>query len=181
MKSLFKISIFLCFFVLSSCYESLDFNQVDDYVSKPVFTSALTYFTLFPTQFFDSNGNQKNSVSDITNFYGFQSKYVKDNLVKLDFNAEIKNEFDREVTIQIDLLNNNNAVMFAFDPIIVESGDLNYLFFNEIVIATNRNILNTEKVRITVSANNTGVPMNANDTSEFEFKSSVTAFIEASI
>jgi hypothetical protein len=181
MKSLFKISIFLCFFVLSSCYESLDFNQVDDYVSKPVFTSALTYFTLFPTQFFDSNGNQKNSVSDITNFDGFQNKFVKDNLVKLDFNAEIKNEFDREVIIQIDLLNNNNAITYVFDPIIVESGSLNYLFFKEIEIATNRNILNTEKVRITVSANYTGVPMNANDISEFKFKSSLTAFIEASI
>jgi hypothetical protein len=181
MKTPIKVSILLCFFVLSSCYEILDFNQLDDQVSKPVFTSALTYFTFVPAQFFDSNGNQKNSISDITNFYGFQNTYVKENLVMLYFNAEIKNEFDRDVTIKIDLLNNNNAVMYAFDPIIVESGDLNYLFFNEIVIASNRNILNTEKVKITITIDDTGVPMNANDTSEFVFKSSVVAFIESSI
>ena len=181
MKAPIKVIILLCFFLLVSCYESLNFNQVDDYVSKSNFTSSLTYFTLVSAQFFDSNGNQKNSVSDITNFYGFQNTYIKDNLVKLDFNAEIKNEFDREVTIQIDLLNNNNAVMYAFDPIIVESGNLNYLFFKEIEIASNRNILNTEKVRITVRIDDTGAPMNANVTTEFVFKSSVVAFIESSI
>tara|TARA_R110000765_G_scaffold380889_1_gene472080 strand:+ start:728 stop:1273 length:546 start_codon:yes stop_codon:yes gene_type:complete len=181
MKTPIKVSVLLCFFLLSSCYESLDFNQVDEYVSKPVFTSALTYFTLVPTQFFDSNGNQKNSISDITSFYGFQNTYVKDNLVKLEFNAEIKNEFDREVAIQIDLLNKNNAVTYAFEPIIVESGDLNYLFFKEIEIASNQNILNTEKVRITVRIDDTGTPMNANVTSGFVFKSSVTLFIESSI
>jgi hypothetical protein len=181
MKAPIKVIILLCFFLLASCYESLNFNEVEDYVSKPVFTSALTYFTLFPTQFFDSNGTQKNSVSDITNFYGFQNTYVKDNLVKLDFSAEIKNEFDREVIIQIDLLNKNNAVTYAFDPIIVESGNLDYIFFKEIEIALNRNILNAEKVRITVGIDDTGAAMNANDTSEFEFKSSVTLFIESSI
>lgn len=181
MKSPIKIGLLLCFFALSSCYESLDFNQLDDQVSKPVFTSALTYFTITPAQFFDSNGNEKNSIFDFTNFYGFQNSYVKDNLVKLDFNAEIKNEFDREVTIHIDLLNRNNIVVFTFDPIIVEFGDLNYLFFKEIEIASQPNILNTEKVRITTSVEDTGAPMNALDTSKFVFKSSVTIFIESSI
>jgi hypothetical protein len=181
MKPPIKISILLCFFLLTSCYESLDFNQLDDQVSKPVFTSALTYFTTVPAQFFDVNGNQKNSISDYTNFYGFQNSYIRENLVKLDFNAEIKNEFDREVTIQIDLLNSNNTVVYAFDAIIVESGDLNYLFFKEIEIASQPNILNTERVRITARVEDTGSPMNANDTSEFVFKSSVTIFIESSI
>ncbi|PQB06163.1 hypothetical protein BST83_02415 [Polaribacter filamentus] len=173
--------MFLCFFVLSSCYESLDFNQVDDYVSKPVFTSAFTYFTLVPAQFFDSNGTQKNSISDITNFYGFQNTYVKDNLVKLDFSAEIKNEFDREVTIQVDFLNNSDIVVYSFTPIIVEAGDLNLIFLEEIEVASHPAILNTTKVNILTTIENTGTQMDPNDISELVFKSSVTLFIESGI
>lgn len=181
MKPPVKISVLFCIFLLTSCYESLDFNQLDDQVSKPVFTSALTYFTFVPAQFFDYNGNQKNSISDLSNFYAFQNTYVRDNLVTLNFNAEIKNEFDREVTIQVDFLNTNNSVTYAFMPIIIEKGNLNYTFFEEIEIALHPIILETERVRITARIENTSSPMNVQDTSEFVFKSSVTAFIESSI
>ncbi|SDR73162.1 hypothetical protein SAMN05216503_0655 [Polaribacter sp. KT25b] len=181
MKPPIKISVLFCIFLLTSCYESLDFNQLDDQVSKPVFTSAITYFTFVPAQFFDSNGNQKLFISDITNFYGFQNSYIKENLVKIDFNAEIKNEFDREVTLQVEFLNRNNAVVYSFTPIIVKKENLNYIYYKEIEIVSNPTILETEKVRITARLENTGSSLNANDTREFEFKSSVTIYIESSI
>ncbi|PQJ82577.1 hypothetical protein [Polaribacter glomeratus] len=181
MKPLNKISMFLCFLVLTSCYESLDLNQLDDHVSKPVLTSSLTYFTLVSAQFFDSNGIQQNSISDSTQFKGFENSYIRDNLVKIDFNAEIKNEFDREVSLQVDFLNNSNNVVYSFTTILVEKEDLNFKFLEEIEIASHPTILNTTKVRISTSIENTGTQMNPNDTRELVFKSSVTLFIESSI
>lgn len=181
MKSPTKISLIICFFVFSSCYESLDFNQLKGHVSKPVFSSALTYYTVVPAQFFNAAGIQQNSISDITQFKGFENSYIKDNLVKIDFNAEIKNGFDREVTILVDFLNKNDAVVYSFTPIIVEGGNLNFTFLEEIEIALNKNILNTTKVRISTEIENTGTQMNPADTREFVFKSSVTLFLESSI
>jgi hypothetical protein len=181
MKFPAKISVVICFFVFTSCYESLDFNQLKDHVSKPVFSSALTYYTVVPAQFFNAAGIQQNSISDITQFKGFENSYIKDNLVKIDFNAEIKNGFDREVTILVDFLNKNDAVVYSFTPIIVEGGNLNFTFLEEIEIALNKNILNTTKVRISTEIENTGTQMNPADTREFVFKSSVTLFIESSI
>lgn len=183
MKSLQKISLILSLFILNSCYESLDFNQIDDYVSKPVFTSALTFFKVIPAKFFDSSGTiQQNSITDVSDFEIFQNSFIRDNVVKIVFNAETKNEFDRDVTIQVDLLNENNTSVYSFTPIFVESNNINPpLFTEEIVIASNLNILNTTQVRIRAKLENTGTQMNPNDTSEFEFKSSVTFYIESKL
>lgn len=181
MKSLFKISMLLCFFALSSCSESLGFNQVDAYVSKPVFTASLTYFTVVPAQFFDASGNQQYRISDTSQFKVLDNNYFQEGLVQLDFNAEIKNEFDREVTLQVDFLNNNNVVVYSFTPIIVQAGDFNFKFLEEIEVAAHPAILNTTKVNILTTIENTGTQMDPNDIRELVFKSSVTLFIESGI
>ena len=60
------ISFVLSFFLLTSCYESLDFDQIDDYVYEPIFTSALTYFSVSPFQFFNSMGIQENEITPVS-------------------------------------------------------------------------------------------------------------------
>ena len=183
MKPFKKISFLLSFFVIISCYDSLDFDQIDDYVYKPVFTAALTYFKVTPAQFFDSSGTiQENSISDVSDFRGFKNNSIRNNVFKIVFNAEFKNEFDRDVTIQVDFLNENNIALYSFSPIFVESNNVNPpAFIEEVVIASNPNILNTTQVRIRADLENTGTQMNLNDTSEFEFKSSVTFYIESEL
>ena len=111
MNSLNKIYFLAFFFVFVNCSDSLDFNQIDDYVNKPIITSSLTYFTVLPSQFVDSNGGVlQNSISDIFDFEVFQNKYVRDNVVKIDFNAEIKNEYDKDVTIFVEFLDVNSQI-----------------------------------------------------------------------
>lgn len=181
MKFPFKSTILACFLVFTSCYESLDFNQIDEYVSKPEITSALSYFSVKPYHFFDANGVQRYNITDITSFYGLQNTYIHDNLVKINVNAEIRNELDREVTLQVDFLDSSNTVVYSFTPIIVEKDNLNYTYLEEINIASQPFILNTSKIRISATIENTGELLNINDNSQFVFKSAVTLFIEASI
>ena len=96
------------------------------------------------------------------------------------FNAEFKNEFDRDVTIQVDFLNRNNIIIYSFSPIFVESFDVNPApYEEEIIIANNLQVLNATQVKITASLENTTTQLNPTDTSEFDFKSSVTLFIES--
>lgn len=174
-----KISVIICFLVFSSCYESLDLNQLDNYVHKPVITSALTYFKMAPKQFFDANGVQQNTRTDITDFKAFDNAFVRNNLVKTQFKAEIKNELDRDVTIQVEFLDQNDNTIYTFTPILVQEKDLNFTYIEEIDIASNQNVLNTLKVKITAALENTGTQLNPNETSEFEFKSSVVLFFES--
>ena len=181
MNSPRKIGVFLCFFVLTSCYESLDFNQLDKFVAKPVFTSALNYFSVVPSQFLSSSNTQELSISDVTDIKGLQNSPFIDDVIKIDFNAEIKNELDRTVTITVELLDYNNKPTYSFTDIIVESKKIDFVYLEEIDVASNPKILKTSKVKVTLSLENTGTSININDTSKFEFKSSVTLFIESSI
>lgn len=175
-----KISLVLSLFLLTSCYESLDFDQINDYVFKPVFTTALTYFKVVPAQFFDSSGTiQQTSVSEVSDFQIFNNNFFSENIVKIVFNSEMKNEFDRDVTILFELLNGSNNTVYSFTPIFVESNSINPPpFIEEIIIASNPNIANATQVRITAKLENTGVQMDLNDTSEFEFKSAITYYSE---
>lgn len=172
-----KVCIILGFLALGSCYESLDFKQLNNFVVKPVFTAALNYFSIVPSQFISSNGTQQISISDITDINGLQD--ITNDVVRLEFNAEIKNELDRGVTITVDFLDRISRLTYSFTSIFVESNDLNYIYFEAIDVLTYPNILNTSKVKVTLELENTGTPLNADDTSEFEFKSSVTLFIES--
>ena len=176
-----NIALIFSLFILISCAESLDFDQIEAYTLKPVFTTALVSFNAKPIQFFDSSGTiQKNSASDVFEFKGFDENYLRNNVVKLIFNAEFKNEFDRDVTIQVDFLNRSNIIIYSFSPIFVESFDVNPApFEEEIIIANNLQVLNATQVKITASLENTTTQLNPTDTSEFDFKSSVTLFIES--
>jgi len=179
MKSPTTTSIIICFFLITSCYERLDFDQLDNFVSKPIFTFSLNYFSLVPYQFFTASGDQQIEISDIFDVKDLQNVYFLDDVVKLDFNAEIKNEFDREVSIVVEFFNKNNDVLYTFTPLVVESKVLDYIFLDEIKISSNPDILDTSKVKITITLAETGIPLNINDTSEVEFKSSVTLYIES--
>jgi len=187
MKSLLKapkiIALLLSLFIITGCAETLDFNQIEDYTLKPVVTAALVSFNAKPIQFFDSTGTiQNNSVSDVFEFKGFDESYLRNNIVKLIFNAEFKNEFDRDVTIQVDFLNDSNIIIYSFSPIFVESFDVNPPpYEEEIIIGSNPQVLNATQVKITASLENTTTQLNPADPSEFDFKSSVTLYIESGI
>ncbi len=179
MKALKLLLFFLTFSTLTSCYEKLDFEQLDDFVAKPILTASLTNFKLVPARFFNSQGIQESSITDVTNFEIFDNAFVKNNVFKIDFYAEIKNEFDRDVTLNITFLNENDLPVYQFSPIEVTSNNLNYTYLEEIEIATNPEIKRTYKVKIEAELENTGTQMNPNSTEEFEFKSSVTVYIES--
>ncbi|APZ45078.1 hypothetical protein BW723_01660 [Polaribacter reichenbachii] len=176
------IYFLLSFFIFTSCAESLDFDQLEDYLAKPVFTASLTYFNVQPFQFFDENGVQQNSREDITDFIVFENSFFRENVVKIVFNAEFKNEFDRAVRIEVDFLNENNIAIYSFAPIIVEGGDtIPPPYEEEIIIASSLNVLSATKVRFRAFLEDTGTQMNPLDTSEFEFRSSVTLFVETDL
>lgn len=181
MKPIKIVTLILSLFLVGSCTEKLDFNQIDNFVLKPVLSAPLTNFTLVPGQFFNILGTQETRVEDITNFEVFNEKLIRDNVVKIDFIAEIKNDFDRDVTIDVDFLDENNNLVYNFTPIQVSSKDLNYSYSEEIEIAANPSIKNTFKVKIVAELEDTGTQMNPNSLEEFEFKSAVTVYIESEI
>lgn len=175
------ISLTISLFFLTSCSESLDFDQVDDYVYEPIFTSALTFFTVAPFQFFNSSGILEDEITHTDNFQAFQRDFVRENVIKIDFNTEIKNEFSTDVTLTFEFLNNNMDLVYPAVVISVEENNLNHTFLEEIVIEDHPNILNANFIRVKAKLDDISVPLDPNDTSEFEFKSSITLYIKSEL
>lgn len=178
----FKKYIYILLLInLTSCYEKLDFDQLDDFVLKPIYSTSLTSLTLLPFQFFNDLGEQQTSITDITNFEIFDGSFVEENVVKIDFSAEVKNEFDRDLVIKVSFLDEFDEPVYRFTPIEVEAGDLNYQYLEEVEIFSNPLIVDTFKVLIEAEIEDTGTDLNPLSTDEFKFISSVTVYIEAEI
>lgn len=173
-----NILIFFFFLALTSCVDDLDFNQFEDYSVTPEITTALTSFKILPIQFYNSAGIQESERTDITDFRIFDNSFVNDNLVKLEFNIEVKNEFDRDFTILIDFLNVNNSITHRFQEIKINANNLDFKFLEEIDVNTNLNVKNTSKVRVTVKMDDALTPLDPNGTTEFELKSSLKLYFD---
>lgn len=103
---------------------------------------------------------------------------IRGRVVKIVLNAELRNAFDRDVVVQIEFLD-KNIVIYSFKPIIVSNNHKNFLpFEEEIIVASNSNVLNTAQIRVTVALKNIGIQRNPNDINEFEFKSAITLYLE---
>ena len=181
MKTYLKFLLLTVILSVSSCSEQLDFSQTEDIVLEPVLTSNLTFLTVTPALFFDSNGVYLTEISDEFSYEAFQSSFVKGNIIKVDLNTEIRNELERDVTIELEFLNIDGNIVYTITPMMINDGDLNYSYFEEIDINANPQVLTTTNVRFSVSLENTGTPLNPSDTSEFEFKSALTFYIQAEL
>lgn len=175
-RKIYPLLLILMF--LFSCVDKLDLSQIEDYNATPEYIASLTYFKVLPFQFFNQLGVQESERTDITDFRVFENDFLRKNLVKIDFFVEIKNEIDKDFTMQIEFLDNNNNLTHRFQDINVSANDLDYKFDETIEVSSNPNIKNTIKIKVTVKIDNPNPPLNPVDNSEFEFKSSAKIYID---
>ncbi|MEE9408758.1 MAG: hypothetical protein V3V28_11865 [Polaribacter sp.] len=177
MSTLTKIPLLFFLLAFISCADNLDFNQIDDYNATPAITSSLIYFTVLPIQFFDATGTALVfEVIDESEIRVFDNDFVRDKFVKVDFNIEIKNEFDRDFAIQIDLLNGNNTITHRFDELEILANNLTFTNKQTVEVSANLNIKNSTRIRVTIKIENTTTPLDKENTDKFEFKSSATIY-----
>lgn len=173
-----KIISFIILFALLSCSEKLDFSQIEDYKATPEYTVSLTYFKIRPIHFFNQSGVQESERTDVTDFRVFENNFLRNNLVKVDFNVEIKNEIDKDFTIEATFLDSNNNLTHRFQNMNVNASDLNFKFNETIDVTLKPGVKNTTKVNIKIKVNNPNPPLIPTDTNEFEFKSSAKIYID---
>lgn len=170
---------FIVLFFIFSCSEKLDFSQLEDYRITPEYTVSLTYFKVTPIRFFNpTTGIQESERTDVTDFKVFENNLLRNHLVKVDFDVKIKNEIDKDFTLEITFLDSNSNETHRFQDITVSASDLNFEFNETIDVTLKPSLKNTSKVKIRVKINNPNPPLSPSDTSEFEFKSSAKIYID---
>lgn len=179
----FKKSILLFFIIaFCSCADTLDFNQFNDFEHRPIISSSLAYTTILPSHFFENTGTIPiTEITDTIEFKAFENNFIKEKLIKLEFNIEIKNEFDNDFLIEIVFLDENDTVTHQFKDLEILSKDLNFTDKRTIDLSISPNLVNTRKVISSLKIQNSSTPLNYSDTSEFVFKSSTTIYLNNDI
>lgn len=159
MKSLKFISFIVSLFLLTSCSQALDFNQLEDFNLKPKFTTSLISFKVNPNDFtFDNLNASISSISDELEFKEFDTNL----LTKLDLIAEIKNESNFILQVNITFLDKFKEVVFETKPLKISANTF-FDFFLMIDIVEHPAILKTKFVNYTIALESNG---NASDKEE---------------
>jgi hypothetical protein len=96
--------------IIVSCSSPLDFSQAENLTIKPTITGNLSYFDVPSSKFIDNQLRQV-VILDTVNFDLFKGTFFKDNLKKLDLFMEIKNNIDRELIVESNLIDENKKVL----------------------------------------------------------------------
>ena len=172
------LNILFFFFISISCTSELDFSQIDDYNAQPEYIGSIAFFSILPPQFYNQSGVQVTERTDITDLRFFENPFIENNLVKLDFNVEIKNEYNTAFVVQVSLLDESGNDTYVFQELNIPANKLDYKFKETIEVNTNQNVKNTSKVKIVVKFFDTSFVINPNATTEFQFKSSSKIYLD---
>ncbi|PWG06539.1 hypothetical protein [Polaribacter aquimarinus] len=177
-----KKIVLILLVVLVSCAENLDFNQIEDYSTKPSYSFSIAFTDINASNFVPPPGAPVTTeVTQISDFRIFENPIVQKNLVKVDYKFEINNTFNRSFTIETSLLDKDDVLIYRLQDLKIEANKLNTPPTESIDVKSNSAIKNVVKVKVTIKLDDITTPIDANESGVFEFKSGSTIYLETSI
>ena len=167
-----------------SCSQPLDFKQLEEYKIMPSISSSLVYFSIDASNFntIISGIPAATEVNETTDFKLLENSFIKQNLVQLDFNFKIKNEFNRIFLLDINLLDaQSNTIHKVFDGFEISGNALDISAEVVLIIEDFPEVLNFTKVQFIIGLKDTTTILDATSLSKIEFKSSVVMHLESTI
>ena len=169
---------FCTVFFFFSCVKDIDFNQADDLELTPAYVASLIFTELDQTSFVTPVGTEITRITDITNIEIFEGSMINE-LEKLILDFEITNSFNRKFTLDFRFLDNNNSETYRIPRILINESVNKFQVKEEIVLATNQNILNSKKIEITLELlpSSDGSIIDINEKKTLIFKSAGTFYL----
>ena len=182
MKSLRLSSFLLSLILFCSCSQSLDFDQIESYTIKPSIPASLAFFKIAAANFSaPAGGPIVTEITKIIDFKLFESTFVRENTVSLDFEFEVDNKFNRSFTVEILLLDANDNLIYEFKDLKISANNLNFKQKEIINIAANQNIINFTKAWFTIRLDDISTPIVTSSLGLIEFKSAAVIYLETSL
>ncbi|WP_375240808.1 hypothetical protein [Polaribacter sp.] len=180
MKKNIIIKMLLCFVLIFGCSEAVDFDQIEDYTLKPSYALSLTYFTISPNNFVPFPGAPPiTEISEKSDVKIFETSFIRQNLVQLDFDFEITNRFNRDFTVEISLLDENDNLIYQLNDLNVAANNLEFKQTEILNIESNPTVRNFTRVEVKLSLDDKTTPIIASDVGEIIFNSAATIHLEA--
>ena len=140
-----NLSAFFILILIISCVKDIDLDQIDDIEIFTDHNVSLIHFDLGVSSFLDELNNEVLAYTDTTRLPIFAGPYSQNYLIQADFEYVLSNSFNRDITLQFELLDINKNSLYNFDPIVIPQGSVEIpvtqsVFENEIlaVLMTDR-------------------------------------------
>lgn len=171
--------IFILSVLFLSCSSDLDFDQVNDLELKPVVVANLASFDIQANQFV-IGGVEQPFVGDVMNFKVFNDPDFTNNLSRTDLYFEFNNTINRAFTINLYLLDANDARLYTI-PIAIPAytGSPNVVTKTEVFENAQLDILKqTQKIAFVI-AMMPGIPLTESSLGSLKMRSSATIYFAA--
>ena len=171
---IYSTALMTIFFL--SCSQPLDFKQLEEYTIMPSISSSLVFFSIDASNFntIISGIPAATEVNETTDFKLLENSFIKQNLVQLDFNFEIKNEFNRVFLLDINLLDaKGNTIHKVFDGFEISGNALKISAEVVLIIQDFPEVVNFTKVQFILGLKDTTTKLDASSSSKIECKSSL--------
>ena len=166
---------FVTIFFLS-CSQPLDFEQLEEYTIMPSITSSFVFFSIDAANFNSiiSGIPAVTEVNETSDFKLLENSFIKQNLVKLDFYFEIKNEFNRAFLLDVNLLDaQSNTIHKVFEGFEISGNTLKISAEVLLIIEDFPELVNFTKVQFIIGLKDTTTKLDASSSSKIECKSSL--------
>ncbi|ARV07665.1 hypothetical protein BTO04_13615 [Polaribacter sp. SA4-10] len=176
------LSVLISTIFFLSCSNPVDFDQLNQYSSEQVFSLPFVVFTIDEANF-DSTVEPVPSIFERSNFKILDGTFMKESLIQLEFDFEIKNGINRAFKIEI--------IFRELDFNGIEGREVHLLEFNVdaknqgftekvfITKADSPDILNFLRVEIKLTLEDDSTPIDQADAGELEFNSGITVHSKA--
>mgnify|MGYP006124352195 FL=1 len=171
---IYSTAIITIFFL--SCSQPLDFEQLEEYTIMPSISSSLVFFSIDASNFntIISGIPTSTEVNETTDFKLLENSFIKQNLVQLDFNFEIKNEFNRDFLLDVNLLDaDSNTIHKVFEGFEIRGNSLDISAEVLLIIEDFPQVVNFTKVQFIIGLKDTITILDASNLSKIECKSSL--------
>lgn len=183
LKKLLLIVLLVNYF---SCSSNLDFDQVQQIETTPIFNISLGFFSVTSPGFSGVSSISSAPITSITEdieYRIFENSILRNNLAKQEYSIEIANTFNRAFEIEISFLDSDGNNTYKSYSYTVNALDTN---FREIIAINDiddeySNVKNTTTLRIEISLEDKSTPLNPASTGSFNFKSYTTLYLKTSI
>ena len=179
---IYSTALMTIFFL--SCSQPLDFKQLEEYKIMPSISSSLVFFSIDASNFniIISGIPAATEVNETTDFKLLENSFTKQNLVQLDFNFEIKNEFNHVFLLDINLLDaQSNTIHKVFDEFEISGNALKISEEVVLIIQDFPEVVNFTKVQFIIGLKDTTTILDASSLSKIECKSYLVMHLESTI
>lgn len=101
--------------VLASCVRDVDINQAEEIVIPPTAALDLVYFTLDSSHFMPRASSGTSRARDEVRLEFLDDDYVRNGLVRADYNFIYTNTFSQPFKNRITFLSENNVVRYVIE------------------------------------------------------------------